>query len=114
MARIEDLTITQNTDVLIRVTITDAAGVGKDINDKYFSAQIKKDYNDVNPLNFNISPANANNGIIVMTLSATQSGTLDHTKRYLYDVKMYESGNTNVQAVLSGKVFVTPTVTQIG
>lgn len=115
MARLEDLTIYQGTDTNIKLNIADTDGTPKDLSTKLFSASLKKSYSSSEtPVEFTTTVIDAVNGVITLSLDDTQTAALDHTRRYVYDVFMYESGNTNIEAILEGKVFVKPTVTRVG
>lgn len=114
MARIEDLTVTQGTDANFKIYITDSDGDAKDISAKFFSASMKKSYSDTTSIDFTTIINNANGGILTLSLTNEQTADLDYTTRYVYDVMMYESGNTAVENILIGKVFIKPSVTRIG
>jgi len=112
--RTEDLTVNQNTDVSIKINVTSANGAALDINDKLFSGSMKKRYTDATSISFGTAINNANTGVITLTLTNAQTSALDADARYVYDVMMYESGNTNIEKILDGKVFVRSSVTEVG
>ena len=114
--RTEDLTVNQNTDVSIKINVTSANGAAMDINDKLFSGSMKKRYADASntAISFGTSITNANNGVITLSLTSAQTTALDADTRYVYDVMMYDSGNTNIEKILDGKVFVRSSVTSVG
>lgn len=114
--RTEDLTVNQNTDISIKINVTSANGAVLDINDKLFSASMKKRYTDASntAINFGTSITNANNGVITLSLTSAQTSALDADTRYVYDVMMYDAGEINVLKILDGKVFVRSSVTAVG
>jgi len=114
MARTEDLTIVEGADATIKVFIVDTNGAAKDINNKLFSGGMKKTYSDPTTISFSTAVVDANGGVIQLSLNSTQTSTLDTSVRYVYDVVMYESGNTNIERIMDGKVFIKPSVTILG
>lgn len=114
MVRTEDLTVTQGTDVNIRLLITEPNGNAKSLTNKLFSASMKKSYNDSTSIDFSTSVDDANAGILTLSLTSDQTLGLDYNVRYVYDVMMYETGNTSIENILAGKVFVKPSVTRVG
>jgi hypothetical protein len=115
MARVEDLTVFQGTDANFKLFIKESDGeTNRDLTDKLFDASLKKSYTASASIDFTVTVTDAVNGIVEMTLSSAQTTTLDANARYVYDVMMYESGNTSIENILEGKVFVRPTVTRVG
>jgi hypothetical protein len=114
MSRVEDLTVVQGTDSNFKLLMVEANGDPKDLTGKLFSASMKKTYSDATSIDFTTTVLNANAGSISLELSSDQTADLDYTIRYVYDVMMYESGNTNIENILSGKVFIKPSVTRVG
>lgn len=115
MARTQDLTFSQGTDANLKLFLKDTAGVIIDLNSKQFSGNLKKSYTTTeDAIPFTVNIVDANNGIITLGLTSTQTAALDHQRRYVYDLMMYESGNTQIEVIVEGKVFVKPTVTRIG
>lgn len=114
MSRTSDLTIVQGTDVSVKVFIQDIDGNSIDINAKQFTGGMKKNYTDTATIDFTTNVVDANTGIITINLTNAQTTSLDPNTRYVYDVIMYESGNTAVQRILDGKVIVKPAVSTVG
>ena len=115
-SRNEDLTVTQGTDALFKINLTDSAGEVYDATGKAFTAQMKKSYSasDASAISFTTEIVDANTGVISISLSSTQTTALDVNTRYVYDLFMYnESGNTEITSILKGKVFVEASVTRI-
>jgi hypothetical protein len=115
MARTEDLTVFQGTDANFKLFIKESDGeTSRDLTDKLFDASLKKSYTATESVDFAVSVTDAANGIVEMSLTNTQTTALEANSRYVYDVIMYESGNTSIEKILEGKVFVKPTVTRVG
>ena len=114
--RAEDLTIVQGTDAVFRINIQEPDGTPKDVTSQLFSASLKKSYTslDSTKIDFTTTVVDSANGIITIGLNSDTTATLDHSARYVYDVFMYASGNTNIISILEGKVFVKPSVTRVG
>jgi hypothetical protein len=114
MARTEDLTVDQNTDFTFKLNLTDTNGDALDITNKSFAASMKKTYSDTTTIDFTTTIISAPGGSMSISLTSAQTGALDESIRYVYDVLMYEAGNTNITKVLDGKVFVKPSATEVG
>jgi len=114
MASNEDLTLTQGTDARFKINIKDENGDVKDLSGKSFIGGLKKSYTDSTTISFSTAVVNADAGEIRISLDNDQTAELDSSTRYVYDVFMYDSGNTNVTEVVSGKVFVVPSVSRVG
>lgn len=114
--RTEDLTVTQGTDALFKISIKDSAGAAFDVSAKAFSAAMKKSFSspDNTKIEIQTNIANDELGIISLALSNEVTATLDTSSRYVYDVMMYDRGtNTEIITILSGKVFVKASVTRV-
>lgn len=114
--RTEDLTVVQGTDATFKINIKDSAGNAFDITDKSFSASMKKSFSaaDSTKIDFTTQIVGAQTGIISIALTNDQTSDLDTSTRYVYDVLMYNtSGNTEITSILSGKIFVDPSVTRV-
>lgn len=115
-SRNEDLTVTQGTDALFRINIKDSDGEVYDVTGKSFAASLKKSYSasDDSTIDFSTFVSVAQSGIISISLTNAQTLSLDVNTRYVYDVMMYDTASgTEVTNILSGKVFVVPSVTRI-
>jgi hypothetical protein len=113
--RTEDLTIIQGNDTSISLQIFGTDGEPDDINNKLFQGGLKSSYTSTESIvNFGVEVIDANVGSIAISLTSTQTAALKGDTRYVYDVVMYESGNTQVERVLDGKIFVRPSVTILG
>lgn len=114
--RTENLTVTQGTDALFKINIKDSDGDAFDVSEKSFSASLKKSFSsgDDTAIDFTVDVVEAQTGVISISLSNDDTVSLDTSTRYVYDLLMYNTaGNTNITSILSGKVFVEPSVTRI-
>jgi|GEM_PF-7043770 hypothetical protein len=112
-SRVEDLTVAQGTDASFKIYLKDSAGASLDVSTKLFSASMKKSYTSTASIDFTTAVNDAPNGVMTISLTKDQTTNLDEHVRYVYDVMMYEAGNTNVEEILNGKVFIKPTVTRL-
>jgi len=117
MARYEELTIDQGSDVSLDVYLTNVDGSPKDLSG--FSAAAKMstryDVSDSDKIPFTAYvtvPTSA--GIVNLSLSNTVTSTLNSRRRYVYDMEisyMDSDSNVIVERVLEGLITVTPSVT---
>lgn len=110
MATINNLYIDQGTTFSVNIQVFDNVGDPLNISEYTPSSQIRKSYNSSNAsATFTSTVADAANGIVNLTLTATQTGTLKYG-RYLYDLEL-TSGPTVLRAS-EGIVTVYPQVTR--
>lgn len=118
MAHYEDLTIDQGTDVSIELHLVDANNAAKDLTGYSISAKMapRYDADSSEKIDFTGSVSTpATDGIVVLSLTNTQTDALNYKKRYVYDVEISfvdESANTIVERVMEGLITVTPSVTK--
>jgi hypothetical protein len=116
MAQQEDLEIDQGADVAIELHIDSADGSSKNLTDMTLAATMKLGYNadSSNTVSFTTAITDANNGIGLLQLTNTQTGSLKPKKRYVYDVELSfvdDSANTLVERLLEGSIYINPSVT---
>lgn len=116
MARYEEITIDQGSDVSIELHVINSDGAARDITNHEFAAKLKKNYNSDSDdtTDFTTAVSNAAAGIVTLSLTNTQSGLLK-AGRYVYDVEMtyYDSDEAaTIERILEGKITVTPSVTR--
>lgn len=117
MARYEELTIDQGTDVSIDIYLTEKDGSSKDLTGFSVAAKMSTRYgvSDSDKIPFDayvIVPPE--DGIINLSLSNAVTDTLNTRKKYVYDVEISyvdSDSNTLIERVLEGLVTVTPSVT---
>ena len=118
MAQYEDITIDQGTDVAIELRLAETNGNAKNLTNHIISAKIKKTYNSDSSgtTEFNaIIVAPASSGIVTLSLTNAQTNNMK-SGRYVYDVETIKldinGGDSIIERVLEGQLFVTPSVTR--
>jgi hypothetical protein len=116
MAHYEDLRIDQGTDVAVEIYLKNPDNSIKDLTGYSTSATLATRYDA--PISEKIAftaavKSPATDGVINLSLTNTQSATLNPKKRYVYDVEVsvLDGATTVVERVLEGKITVTPSVT---
>lgn len=119
MARYEDLTIDQGSDVTIEIDLVEDDGSAKNLTGYSVAAKMKRSYDSVDSadiVDFTAyvgSPAT--DGTAVISLTNVQTDALQTRGRYVYDVEISfvdSNANTIIERVLEGKIKVTPSVTR--
>lgn len=117
MARYEDLTIDQGSDVTIEVHLVDQNEAAKDLTGYTVTAKMAPNYAasaDEKVTFTSVVSTPATGGVITLSLTNAQTEALNYKKRYVYDVEISfvdESSNTIVERVMEGLITVTPSVT---
>lgn len=91
MAYYEDLNIDQGSDVAIELHLTDPDGSKKNLTGHSAAAKMKVNYNsgDSDTTDFSaIVSSPATDGILVLSLTNTQTDLLNPRIRYVYDVEI--------------------------
>ena len=117
MARYEELTIDQGTDVSLDVYLTNIDGSAKDLSGYSAAAKMstRYDVDSSDKISFDAYvtvPPTA--GIVNLSLTNTVTDTLNSKRKYVYDMEIsYQDrdANTIVERVLEGLITVTPSVT---
>lgn len=119
MADYEDFTIDQGADVAIELHLQETDGSKKDLTGHSAAAKMKRSYNSVDSdeiIDFTTTISEpVTDGILVLSLTNTQTDALNPRLRYVYDVELSfddSDGNTIIERILEGKVKVTPSVTR--
>ena len=119
MASYEEITIDQGADVAIEVELVEQDGSKKDLTGYSAAAKMKRHYNSVDSDDIVDFAANiadpADNGVVVLSLTNTETDELNTRGRYVYDVEISfndSDGNQIIERVLEGKVKVSPSVTR--
>lgn len=116
MAYYEDLTIDQGADVAIDLYLVNKNGSKKDLTGYTGAAKMatSHDARDSDKISFTAAVASpATDGILNLSLTNTQTTTLNPKRRYVYDVEISldSDGTTTVERVLQGLITVSPSVT---
>lgn len=118
MASYEDLTFDQGADISVELHLVDPDGSKKNLTGYSVAAKMKRGYNSdsADTVDFNTTIATpAVDGIVVLSLTNTETDALNTRGRYVYDVEISfqdSDGNTIIERILEGKVKVTPSVTR--
>jgi len=119
MAHYEDLIIDQGADVAIELNLVEQDGSVKDLTGHSAAAKMKRNYNSTDSaevIDFTATIADpATDGVLILSLTNTQTEALSSRGRYVYDVEIsyQDSGdNTIVERVLQGKIQISPSVTR--
>lgn len=110
MAIKANLVIDQGTSYSTTIFITDDEGETFDLSSYSAVSELRKHFTSTNAVSFGTS-IDANAGSITVSLGAPNTAAIT-AGRYVYDVKIYNSGNTSVLRVVEGEVNITPQVTQ--
>lgn len=113
MAQYEVLDIDQGADVAFELQLVNKDGSKKDLNSYSVFATMRQYYGADSDLseNFNTNIESPDSdGIVTISLTDTQTSSLDATKRYVYDVFIDDSVSDR-KKVLQGQVRVIPAVT---
>ena len=119
MARQEDITIDQGSDIAIELYVDSADGSNKYLSGYTPSAKMKLNYNSdsSDTHNFTSTITNAAAGIMTLSLTNIQTDLLKPRKRYLYDVEVSfvadsAAGPTIRERILEGSIYVNPSITK--
>jgi len=111
MAAIANLTIDQGATFSSDVTVKDANGNAFDLTGYTAEAKMAKGYSSTRTRTTMTTTINADptTGIVTLSLTATETASLDAPARYVYDLEI-TSGAT-VTRVIEGIINVRPNVT---
>lgn len=105
-----ELTLNQGTTFSTDITLSNDDGSAINVANAVFTCQVRKSYYSANATaNITVTKANSANGDITLSLDAANTANVK-AGRYLYDLKMEQSGTTN--RVLEGIITVTPQVSK--
>ena len=111
-AAYQDLYLEQGTTYTEQITLTDQYGAPYNLLNFTINSQGRKSYFSANAsIIFSTSVADANNGIIQLSLDAPTSSNV-YPGKYVYDVTLTDSSTHNVTRVLEGQIIVSPSVTR--
>jgi len=116
MAKYQDITIDQGTDVAIELELLNLDGTPKNLLSYSVASKIKKSYNSDsdNTFAFESIVSDASNGYITLSMTNQQTDLIK-PGRYLYDVEISyidSDSNTIIERILEGLVHITPSVTK--
>jgi hypothetical protein len=111
LADFVELTIEQGATFSTEVTINDANGFPKDLQDYTVSSQIRKSYYSTTSIDFDIIIDSPNDGLITMELSSETTANIS-PGRYVYDTIIEENDTGVVTRIFEGIATVLPSVTR--
>lgn len=118
MATYEDFVIDQGADIALELELIEIDGSVKDLSNHSVEAKLKRNFgsDSDDTLEFtSIIAAPPTSGIVVLSLTNTQTDSLSSRGRYVYDVELsYQDSNnvTLIERILEGKIKVNPSVTR--
>lgn len=119
MADYEDFTIDQGADVAIELHLQETDGSKKDLTGHTVTAKMKRSYTSVDSdeiIDFStIVSEPPTDGIAILSLTNTQTDSLNTRTRYVYDVELAvndSDDNVLIERILEGKIKVSPSVTR--
>lgn len=119
MATYEELIIDQGADVAVEIELVEQDGSKKDLTGYSAAAKMKRNYNSVDSdeiVDFTATIGDpATDGVVILSLTNTQTDALSTRGRYVYDVEISfqdSDGNTIIERVLEGKAKISPSVTR--
>ena len=106
-AGIYNLSIEQGSSWELRMAIDSSEGVELNIAGYTFDAKIARSYYDEAPITINTLIINAATGTIKLSLTPSQTTTLDSAIEYIYDVDM-ESPSGTITRLMEGRASISP------
>ena len=110
MSSISNIFIDQGATFTTTVTVSDSNGDAVNLSGYSVAAQIRKSHLSSTSTAFTASISNASAGEITISLTDSQTTSLE-AGRYVYDVLITASGGTTTR-VVEGQVTVNPSVTR--
>jgi hypothetical protein len=110
MSKTFNLFIDQGTDFNTVIVVGDETGSARDLTGYFGRAQLKRSYDAVANVAFEVDINNPEDGEIILTLSNAVTSNIKYG-RYVYDVELVSNTNI-VEKVIGGLVEVSPEVTR--
>ena len=112
MAAIANLRIDQGTTFSSNITLAGNDGAAWDLTGHTVAAKMAKGYESTKTrIAMTAAVANPATGIITLSLTSAQSGSLDAPASYVYDVEVTRTSDSVVTRVIEGIITVRPNVT---
>jgi hypothetical protein len=111
MAVYSNLYIDQGADFSSIVTVENVLGQLFDLTNYSARGQIRKTYSSSNSIDFSANIPNPQSGEILLELTSSQTREMK-AGRYVYDVEIFTSNDTEVIRVVEGQIMVNPEVTR--
>tara|TARA_Y100000052_G_scaffold21684_1_gene21978 strand:+ start:493 stop:834 length:342 start_codon:yes stop_codon:yes gene_type:complete len=112
MAMISNLTIDQGASFKAEIDVKDADGDALDLTGFTGAGQMRKTYASSTATNFTVEFKNPRTtGTLTISLTAAQTNAIK-AGRYVYDVEITKTSDSEVTRVVEGQIDVTPGVTR--
>jgi hypothetical protein len=120
MSNYEDFVINQGADIALEIHCLNDSGSVKNLAGHSVSASMKRNLSDSanspDTVQFNGFVADAEGGILTLSLNNQQTDVLKPRGNYFYDVELSftdsSSGDTIIERILEGQIEVSPSVTK--
>jgi hypothetical protein len=116
MAKYQEFTIDQGSDVTIQLKLTEIDGQAKNLTNYSVAGKLKRTYNSDsdNTFDFQASIVDAAAGIVNLSLTNQQTDSMRPDTTYLFDVELsYDSGGTvTIERILEGRVTTNKSMTR--
>lgn len=109
MAATRNISIYRGDTYTHQVSIRDSSNVAIDITDRTYTSQIRRSPSSDVILTFTSAITDASNGVVQISLTSTQTASLD-TGIYIYDLQ--ETNGSNILTLMRGNVTVTGDITR--
>ena len=110
MAVLSNLSVDQGSDFSAEVVVEDSSGDVANLSGYTGAGQIRKTYSSTAFTAFGVVITNAAQGLLTLTLSNTVTNAMK-AGRYVYDVEITKTSNSEKTRVVEGQVIINPGVT---
>jgi hypothetical protein len=110
MAQYTDIIIDQGSTYLGKLPVIGANTLPVDLTGYAVRGQIRRSYSSLTSISFLATIDDAEGGIVFISLTPTQTASLK-PGRYVFDVEIYNSDESDVIRISEGQVTVMPRVT---
>lgn len=111
MAQYTDIVIDQGSTYSGKIPVVGANGLPVDLTGFSARGQIRRSYQSLTSVNFSTSIENPTSGVIFINLTPDQTGAMK-PGRYVFDVEIFNTDETDVIRVCEGQAEVTPRATK--
>ena len=110
MAVLSNLSIDQGSDFSAEVQVEDSSGDVANLTGYTGAGQIRKTYTSSTAVAFGVTVTNAGAGVLTLTLTNAVRNAMK-AGRYVYDVEITKTSNSEKTRVVEGQVIINPGVT---
>lgn len=111
MAAVANFSVDQGATFSTDVTVKDSDGNALDLTDYTASAKMALGYSSTRTrVTISTTIENPTNGVLTLTLTDTQTDSLEAPARYVYDVEITNNSDNTVIRVLEGIMTIRPSV----